>query len=73
MRWFTGEGDGRLAESDDVDGHVRALEAELAAWSDGRRSTDEISRRWVERLHAPAVVGKILAMKGARAEETRDA
>ncbi len=73
MRWFTGEGDGRLAGSDDAEGHVRALVAELAAWSDGRRSADEISRRWVERLHAPAVVGKILAMKGARAEETRDA
>lgn len=62
FRWFTGEGDGRLAASDDAAGHVDAIVAELAAWREGRRSADDISRRWSARLHAPAVAGMLVAM-----------
>lgn len=62
FRWFTAEGDGRLAASDDTAGHVDALAAELAAWREGRRSAEDISRRWSARLHAPAVAGMLVAM-----------
>jgi glycosyltransferase involved in cell wall biosynthesis len=62
FRWFTAEGDGRLAASDDPQGHVDAIVAELAAWRDGRRSAEEISRRWSARLHAPAVAGMLVSM-----------
>lgn len=62
FRWFTGEGDGRLAASDDTQGHVEAIVAELAAWREGRRSAEEISRRWSARLHAPAVAGMLVSM-----------
>jgi hypothetical protein len=48
-----------LAASDDTQGHVDAIVAELAAWREGRRSAEVISRRWSARLHAPAVAGMI--------------
>jgi hypothetical protein len=60
FRWFTGDGDGRLAASDDTQGHVDAIVAELAAWREGRRSAEVISRRWSARLHAPAVAGMLV-------------
>ena len=62
FRWFTGDGDGRLAASDDPQGHVDAIVAELAAWREGRRSAEVISRRWSARLHAPAVAGMLVGM-----------
>lgn len=63
FRWFTGEGDGRLAASDDAVGHVDAIVAELAAWRAGLRRAEDISSRWSARLHAPAVAGMLVAMK----------
>lgn len=63
FRWFCGEGDGSLATDDSVAGHAAAVGAELAAWTDGRRQPLCIAERWMPRLHAPAIAGKIAGWK----------
>ena len=60
FEWFVSEQSGTLAEMDDHNGHVSALQDELAAWRDGRRDGGGISKVWCERLHAERVAGKIL-------------
>lgn len=62
FEWFVSDGDGSLAESDDVAGHVVALREELEAWKKGRRDPAVISNRWCERVHAPQVAASILAL-----------
>lgn len=61
LRWFAGEGDGRLATADDAEGHASALTAELAAWAKGNRDTTAISSRWMGHLHAPNIARRMLA------------
>jgi glycosyltransferase involved in cell wall biosynthesis len=60
FEWFVSEESGTLAEMDNHNGHVSALQDELAAWRDGRRDGGGISKVWCERLHAERVAGKIL-------------
>jgi hypothetical protein len=60
FEWFVSEQSGTLAAMDDHNGHVSALQDELAAWRDGRRDGGGISKVWCERLHAERVAGKIL-------------
>ena len=58
--WFTGDGSGSLADTDDGAGHVAALRRELALWeADGGRGAG-ISACWSERLHADRIAGRIL-------------
>ncbi len=62
FEWFVGEGDGRLADRDDVDGHADALLEELGAWTDNKRDAGKISARWTARLHAPCVAERVLGL-----------
>ncbi len=62
FEWFTGEGDGRLAASDDAEGHAGAILDELTAWSAGERDPGIISQRWSSRLHAPRVAEQVLGL-----------
>jgi glycosyltransferase involved in cell wall biosynthesis len=65
FEWFVSENSGRLAEEDDVGGHVDTLRQELDAWSAGLRSAGQISAAWQERLHADKVAGRILDFRTA--------
>jgi glycosyltransferase involved in cell wall biosynthesis len=63
FEWFVTENSGRLAERDDVDGHVAALTAELDAWDRGIRDASKISETWCERLHADKVAERVVGMR----------
>ena len=63
FEWFVSENSGRLAATDDVQGHLRALEEELACWDKGERNPDAISKSWNARLHADRVAERILNFK----------
>lgn len=58
--WFVSKDSGRLADSDDVAGHLRALEQELACWEQGLRIPSAISESWCNLLHADRVAERIL-------------
>ena len=60
FEWFVGDGDGQLATQDDASGHVRALRAELDAWTEGKREAKRIAQQWTERLSAPRVAERVL-------------
>lgn len=62
FEWFVSDGDGTLAESDDVAGHSQALIDEFAEWEAGRRDPGSISSRWCGRVHAPRVTARILEL-----------
>lgn len=62
FEWFVGDGDGRLAETDDREGHAETLLEELSAWDRGERSPVEIGERWSARLHAPRVAMQVIAL-----------
>jgi glycosyltransferase involved in cell wall biosynthesis len=55
FEWFVSENSGTLAAINDCKGHASALQDELAAWREGRREAEGISRVWCERLHAENV------------------
>ena len=57
--WFVSKESGSLAASDDVAGHLRALENELACWERGDRTPSTISESWCAILHANQVAGRI--------------
>jgi glycosyltransferase involved in cell wall biosynthesis len=63
FEWFVAENSGTLAAKDDSQSHASALRDELAAWQEGRREAQGISRLWCERLHADKVAGRILDFK----------
>lgn len=65
FEWFTGEGDGVLAE-ECVEAHAAAVEKELSAWEAGGREPAEISSRWSARLHAPQVARGVLDLFGVQ-------
>ena len=59
FEWFVGENSGKLAETDDAQGHIHALAEELDAWENGRRDPGQIASVWSERLHADKVAERI--------------
>ncbi|MCX8495638.1 MAG: glycosyltransferase [Akkermansiaceae bacterium] len=61
--WFVSKDSGRLAATDDTQGHLRALEKELTCWEQGHRSPSAISDTWCAILHANRVAGKVLNFK----------
>lgn len=63
--WFCGEGSGRLAESDDMVGHVTALGNELDAWASGRLDASKTAALWQSRLHAPKVAKQVISLAEA--------
>ena len=60
--WFVSEDSGRLAEQDNVAGHVASLLAELKSWKSGERDAAGISRVWCDRLHADKVAEMVAGM-----------
>lgn len=58
--WFVSKESGRLVATDDVEGHLGALEQELACWEQGDRTPSAISESWCDLLHADRVAGRIL-------------
>jgi hypothetical protein len=60
FEWFVSEKSGRLANSDDRDGHALALEQELESWKLGQRNPARISDVWSRRLHAENVAQYII-------------
>jgi hypothetical protein len=64
FEWFVSEKSGQLAASDDVAGHVAALQNELACWADGGRSAPAISETWEQLLHADNVAARVLKLRG---------
>jgi glycosyltransferase involved in cell wall biosynthesis len=60
LRWFVSRDSGTLAATDEVQGHLDALERELALWETGRRDPMAISRTWCETLHADKVAERII-------------
>jgi hypothetical protein len=63
FEWFVSEKSGTLADTDDLGGHLAALQAELANWDRGLRSAKAISSVWSERLHADKVAARVLQIK----------
>lgn len=63
FRWFCEEESGTLVRKDSIDGHVEAVAAELRAWKNGRRDPEQISARWMARLHASAVARRMVALR----------
>lgn len=64
FEWFVEGGDGRLADNDVPNGHARALGDELSAWASVARDPRVISERWSDRLHAPRVAERVMALFG---------
>jgi len=60
FEWFVSEDSGRLVATDDIQGHLTALEKELKSWEIGKRRPDAISKTWTNRLHADRVAQQIL-------------
>lgn len=69
FEWFVGDGDGRLAETDRIDCHARALRDELSSWDEESRDPSTISERWSLRLHAPRVAEQVIALFAKNSEE----
>ena len=63
FEWFISEQSGRLAATDDIQGHLNALTDELTSWKKGERNPDTLSEIWVSRLHADRVAQQILNFK----------
>jgi glycosyltransferase involved in cell wall biosynthesis len=61
MKWFAAEPYGRMATRDAAS-MAKAIGQEMAAWDEGRREPNQISRYWTEQLHAPRVAERILAL-----------
>ncbi len=60
FEWFVSENSGMLVDLDDAAGHAAALSDELAAWDNGLRNAENISKSWSKKLHAEKVAGRFL-------------
>ncbi len=58
--WFVSQNSGRVAATDDTQGHLQALEQELTCWEQGHRSPSAISDTWCALLQANRVAAKVL-------------
>ena len=67
MKWFAAEPYGRMATRDAAS-MAKAIGQEMAAWDEGHREPNQISRYWAEQLHAPRVAEQILALSKATAQ-----
>lgn len=62
FEWFVSKDSGRLADPDDAEGHLRALQMELGCWDQGGRNPSAISKVWAGSLHADNVAAQALAL-----------
>lgn len=63
FEWFVSRNSGRLAELDTAAGHLTAVEAELACWSDNGRDASSISSEWCQQLHEREVASRLLGLR----------
>ncbi|MEO5917150.1 MAG: glycosyltransferase family 4 protein [Luteolibacter sp.] len=66
FEWFTSDGSGQLAETDDAAQHLTALQNELSKWESGLRNPELISKTWTSRLHADKVAERALELRANR-------
>lgn len=66
FRWFVSRESGTLATTDDAQGHLDALERELALWATGRRDPLAVSETWTATLHADKVAERIIKVIAER-------
>lgn len=60
FQWFVSEKSGRLALSDDANGHLEALRKELGSWDSGSRNPALIATNWGTSLHADKVAARAI-------------
>jgi glycosyltransferase involved in cell wall biosynthesis len=60
FEWFVSTNSGRLSSTDSVDGHVEAIQNELASWDNGKRDAAAIATQWCKSLHAPEIAQSIV-------------
>ncbi len=63
FEWFVSNGSGLLADTDDAQGHLAALEDELTRWDKGNRNAGAISKSWTALLHADRIAARVLALR----------
>lgn len=65
FEWFVSEESGRLAISNNVQGHLQALREELGSWDQGHRDPQAIAKVWGSHLHAGEVAMRMIELRNA--------